>query len=65
MSLIDRKLSKIKEGKEMVEQLNALGREMGHLGDEEVKEKLATFWDDFKTLAMGIEQITWALNRYV
>ena len=61
-NLIDRKLGKIKEGKEMLDQLAALAGEMGQLGDEAVKDKLASFWDQFKILATSIEQITWALN---
>ena len=60
--MIDRKLGKIKEGKEMLEQLNALGCETAELDDQTVKDKLAACWDQFKNLSMSIEQITWALN---
>ena len=60
--MIDRKLAKIKEGKEMLERLNALANEVTHQDDQLAKDKLATFWDQFKQLSMSIEQITWALN---
>ena len=60
--MIDRKLAKIKEGKEMLERLNTLANEMAHQDDQMAKDKLASFWDQFKQLSMSIEQITWALN---
>jgi len=60
--MIDRKLSKIREGKGMLEFLNSLGKEMAEHDDQSVKDKLGTIWENFKQLSTSIEQITWALN---
>lgn len=60
--MIDRKLAKIREGKEMLELLNDLGNESTSICDQVTKDKLAKIWEQFKQLAMQIEQITWALN---
>ena len=60
--MIDRKLNKIREGKDMLHKLISISAQMDYTDDQIIKDKLAALWAEFKLLSSQIEQITWALN---
>ena len=60
--MIDRKLNKIREGKDMLHKLISISAQMDYTDDQIIKDKLAALWAEFKQISSQIEQITWALN---